>query len=150
SAMYRRAVAGVEELLGLSVAATPTTDERPAGAVIEVFRELARSYRAYCHAHPGRFQLIRAANSDPLAPDDATELREQLVATVVEFGRSSDRLVVEPYEHRVRSALAAIHGFILAELESFIGPEHGADRLFDELVVRCLVPYDLLDALDLD
>lgn len=148
--MFRRAVAGARQLLDSAVVMAPSVDDRTAGAIVDVFGDLARQYRAYCLAFPSRFRLIRSAGGDPSAPPEASELREQLVAALVRFGRSSGRWQEPHYEGRVRLTVAALHGFILAELESFILPDHDADRLYDELIRRCLAPFDQVASLEID
>lgn len=143
-AMYRRAVDGAGDLLDTALGAAPPADDRTEEAIFEVFKDLARAYREYCLTYPGRFRLIRAASHDPAAPPEAAGLRERLVSALITFGRSGGGWQEPTYEGRVRLTLSAVHGFIIAELESFITADDDADRLFDELVHRCLIPYEQL------
>ncbi|MEM9133777.1 MAG: TetR/AcrR family transcriptional regulator [Actinomycetota bacterium] len=148
--MYRRAIEGVQSLLDSTVVVAPPVEQRTPHSIVDTFQTLARAYRQYCLAHPARFRLLRAAGADPEAPEEAGQLRERLVATLIGFGRSGGHWQDPIYENRVRLTVSAVHGFIMAEIDSFVRPEHGGDRLFDELVYRCLVPYEQLEAVEFD
>lgn len=148
--MYRRAIDGVQTLIDSTVVVAPPAEERTPTSIVDTFQVLAQAYRRYCLDHPARFRLVRAAGSDGEAPQEAGELRERLVEAVIGFGRSGGQWQDPVYENRVRLTVSAVHGFIMAELDGFVRPEHGADRLFDELVYRCLVPYEQLAAVDFD
>ncbi|MEM7273869.1 MAG: TetR/AcrR family transcriptional regulator [Actinomycetota bacterium] len=144
-AMYRRAVAAVEEIIAL---ATANVSQDPApNEVVSSFIAAAVTYREFCKQYPGRFRLIRVSGMDGSAPVEAVELRQKIVDTLVAFGRSGGGWQFPEYEGRVHLTLSAIHGFILAEIERFITPEHDPDRLFRELVTRCLAPYEEVEAL---
>ncbi len=148
--MYRRAINGVQSLIDSAVVIAPPAGERTPDSIVDTFRVLARAYRDYCLAHPARFRLLRSSGTDPEAPEEASQLRERLVAALIGFGRSGGQWQDPAYENRVRLTVSAIHGFITGELEGFIRQEHDADRLFDELVYRCQVPYEQLEAVAFD
>jgi AcrR family transcriptional regulator len=140
AAMYTRAIEGVEEIIADATAIAE--ERRTTDTVIDAFKDVARAYRQYCLQHPGRFRIIRVADDDPGAPAEATALRQRIVDALVAFGRSSGEWSEEYYESRSRLTVAAVHGFILAEIESFITESDDPDRLYDELVHRCLVRFE--------
>lgn len=139
-AMYRRAIEGVEDIISAAAAsadASPTETE-----VVGAFKEAARFYRSFCLQHPGRLRMIRSAATDAGLPVAASELRQKLVDVVTSFGRSGDGQQSSLYEARVHMTVASMHGFFEAELDGFITEAHDPDRLFDELVHRCLVAFE--------
>lgn len=141
-AMYRRAIDGAEEIIGLASSSARTDpDERD---VFDAFCEAAREYRRFCLGHPGRFRLIRSGPDAVGLPTAATALRSRLVDAISSFGRSGPGKQTPLYEARVHMTVSAMHGFFQAELDGFIDESLNPEALFDELVHRCLISYDLL------
>ncbi len=141
-AMYQRAIDGAEEIITM---ASAIADQEPDEAdVVDAFKQAARHYREFCLQHPGRFRMIRGAAADVGLSEAASALRERVVDAVSRFGRSGTGEQTTAYESRVHLTIAAMHGFFEAELEGFISDAQQPAELFDELVLRCLVPYEHL------
>lgn len=141
-AMFRRAIEGVEEIIALAstvASGTPSEEE-----VVAAFKAAAREYRRFCLAHPARLRMIRNAATDHTLPAEAVALRGVLVETVSRLGRSGTGEQTEAYEARIHMTISAMHGFFDAELDGFITAQLDPDKLFDELVHRCLVAYDAI------
>lgn len=144
STMFERSIAGAEEII--SAASSLSSDQPDELVVVASFKDAAREYRTFCLTHPGRFRLIQRAQSVGL-PSAAVELRTKLVEVISAFGRSGSGQQTALYEARVHMTISAIHGFIDAELDGFITASADPDRLFDELVHRCLISYDDIEDL---
>jgi AcrR family transcriptional regulator len=101
----------------------------------DALRSVARAYRAYAQAHPGRY----AATIRAPAPDDAelvaagSRAVEVMVAVLASWGFTGDRVL-----HRVRVVRSALHGFISIEAEGGFGLALSLDQSF-ELVLQTLV-----------
>jgi AcrR family transcriptional regulator len=101
----------------------------------DALRSVARAYRAYAQAHPGRY----AATIRAPTPDDAelvgAGLRavEVIVAVLAAWGFTGDQVL-----HRVRVVRSALHGFISIEAEGGFGLALSLDESF-ELVLQTLV-----------
>jgi AcrR family transcriptional regulator len=100
----------------------------------DALRALARTWRAYALAHPGRYAATQLA-PDPDAPEEA-EHREAgarvvaLVGAVLRgFGLPDDRTV-----DAVRAVRAGVHGFVTLELAAGFRLPEDLDRSFDALV----------------
>jgi len=139
-AMYHRAISGVEEIIALAAAGVTTAPRE--SEVVAALKDAARVYRRFCLDHPGRLRMIRRAASDEALPIAATELRGKLVELIARFGRSGDGEKTALYEARIHLTISSLHGFLEAELDGFITTDHDPDRLFDELIHRCLVPFE--------
>jgi AcrR family transcriptional regulator len=91
----------------------------------------ARAYRAYAHAHPGRYAATVAAP----APDDdelraaAQETIDVLIAVLRGWGLEGDDAI-----HAVRAFRSAIHGFVAIEAGGGFGIPVDVDESFDRLV----------------
>lgn len=136
-AMYERAVEGVESILE-QVPTTASASQSNA-VVNESLIRTARAYRAYCLAHPGRLRLLRTAAADTPMATSGVELRERLFEVVAAIGAANSKEDHAVFLGRLRATLAAVHGFIQAELDGFMSAEFGPDQLFDELIHRYLI-----------
>lgn len=137
TAMYQRAVEGVESILSFvptSADAAPTNVE-----VNEILITTARAYRQYCLAYPGRFRILRTAATDTPIAEIGLELRERLFTVLASVGARTSKEADTLFLGRLRASLAAVHGFIQAEIEGFMIAAYEPDRLFDELVHRFLI-----------
>jgi AcrR family transcriptional regulator len=91
----------------------------------------ARAYRAYAHAHPGRYAATVAA---PALDDDelraaAQETIDVLIAVLRGWGLEGDDAI-----HAVRAFRSAIHGFVAIEAGGGFGIPVDVDESFDRLV----------------
>ncbi|MFE5307643.1 TetR/AcrR family transcriptional regulator [Isoptericola sp. NPDC056605] len=129
-AALRREVAlvALEELTTTSAAATVGR------AGPDALRALARAWRDYALAHPGRYAAVQLA-PDPDAPEDAGHRTAAarvvaLVGAVLHgFGLPDDRTI-----DAVRVVRAGVHGFVVLELGGGFRLPEDLDRSFDALV----------------
>ncbi|MEU2202637.1 WHG domain-containing protein [Isoptericola sp. NPDC019482] len=129
-AALRREVAlvALDELTTASAAATVGR------AGPDALRALARAWRDYARAHPGRYAAVQLA-PDPDAPDDAEHRAAGarvvgLVGAVLHgFGLPDDRTI-----DAVRVVRAGVHGFVSLELAGGFRLPEDLDRSFDALV----------------
>lgn len=68
--------------------------------------------------------------------------QDALIEAISRFGRSGTGEQTADDQARIHMTVAALHGFFEAEIPGFINESHEPDRLFDELVHRCLAPFD--------
>jgi len=123
----RRAIAvlAVEELHGT------LRDAASGRAGADAVAALADAYRAYAHAHPGRYALTQV----PPAPGDeaAQAAAAALVGVVVDalraFALGDDDAV-----HAVRGFRAIVHGFVALEAGAGFGLDLDVDESFRRLV----------------
>lgn len=122
------ALAALEELTTASAAVTVGR------AGPDALRALARAWRAYAAAHPGRYAATQLA-PDPEALEDAAhrEAATRIVALVgavlLGFGLPDDRIV-----DAVRVVRAGVHGFVVLELGGGFRLPEDLDRSYDALV----------------
>ena len=129
-AALRRHVAlvALEELTTASAAVTVGRS----GA--DALRALARAWRAYAAAHPGRYAATQLA-PDPDAPEEAehraaaTRVVALVGAVLHGFGLPDDRTV-----DAVRAVRAGVHGFVVLESAGGFRLPENLDRSFDALV----------------
>ncbi|MFI2296496.1 TetR/AcrR family transcriptional regulator [Isoptericola sp. NPDC019571] len=129
-AALRREVAlvALDELTTASAAATVGR------AGPDALRALARAWRDYARAHPGRYAAVQLA-PDPDAPEDAVHRAAgarvvALVGAVLHgFGLPDDRTI-----DAVRVVRAGVHGFVALELSGGFRLPEDLDRSFDALV----------------
>lgn len=141
-AMYQRAVDAVDEIIMLASSVVPSKPDED--DIIEAFKQAARQYRQFCLAHPARFRMVRGAAADVGLVGEAADLRERLLQAISTIGRSGASERNAAYEARIHLTVAALHGFFEAELDGLITEAHNPAQLYEELVLRCLVPIDLV------
>ena len=143
--MYTSAVRSVDAIFTEAVATA--SSDRSQRTILEIFTMVARTYRQFCLDNPAQFRMLLTSGSDPRDPTDVVGLSDRLIDEITSFGRSGGDWTDPFYGARVRLTLAAMHGFIMAELAGNIGPDHDPDRLYGELIQRLLVPFDDLAGL---
>jgi AcrR family transcriptional regulator len=91
----------------------------------------ARAYRAYAHAHPGRYAATVAApaRDDAEHRAAADETIEVLVAVLRGWGLEGDDAI-----HAVRAFRSAVHGFVAIEAAGGFAMAVDVDESFDRLV----------------
>ena len=101
----------------------------------DALRSLARAYRAYALAHPGRYaSTVRAPSpGDAELAGAGVRAVEVLVAVLGAWGFTGDEVL-----HRVRVVRSALHGFIAIEAEGGFGLPLSLDESF-ELLLATLV-----------
>ncbi|QUX24558.1 MULTISPECIES: TetR/AcrR family transcriptional regulator [Nocardiopsis] len=96
----------------------------------DALRACADAYRAYAHAHPGRYvhlqRLPRMAAPDVKLDTDPVAV---LAAVLRGFGITEDRSV-----HAVRALRSALHGFVDLEVQGGFGLPEDVDESFALLV----------------
>jgi AcrR family transcriptional regulator len=92
---------------------------------------MAHAYRAYAHAHPGRY----AATQRAPAPDDE-EMREAaakavdvLLAVLAGYGLTGEDAI-----HAARAVRSALHGFVALEAGGGFGLPVELDESYDRMV----------------
>jgi AcrR family transcriptional regulator len=135
-------VAGRDDLLaGVALRGVRDLDAAMGAAAVglagdDALRAASRAYRAYAHAHPGRYA---AAMRAPSAGDEQlAAAAADTVATVTTLLRAWS-LPEDEIVHAVRSVRAALHGFVALEaVNGFAMPvdrEASFDRLVDALAI---------------
>ncbi|MFE7408775.1 TetR/AcrR family transcriptional regulator [Isoptericola sp. NPDC057559] len=131
-AALRRHVAlvALEEMTTTSAAATVGR------AGPDALRSLARAWRGYALAHPGRYAATQLApDPDPDVAEDAehraaaTRVVALVGAVLHGFGLPDDRTI-----DAVRAVRAGVHGFITLELGGGFRLPEDLDRSFDAVV----------------
>ncbi|CAL9580931.1 hypothetical protein SUDANB121_05057 [Nocardiopsis dassonvillei] len=96
----------------------------------EALRSVADAYRAYAHAHPGRYaalqRLPRLASPDVGLDNDPVAV---LAAVLNGFGIGEERSV-----HAIRALRSALHGFVDLEVRGGFGLPQDVDESFGLLV----------------
>jgi AcrR family transcriptional regulator len=92
---------------------------------------LSHAYRAWAHAHPGRYAAAQRAP----APDDADDLAasEALVSVVIAL-LSGYQLTGDDAIDATRALRATLHGFVTLELDGGFQLPVDVDRSFDRLI----------------
>jgi AcrR family transcriptional regulator len=97
----------------------------------DAVRELARAYRRWALAHPGRYAAtVRApdpANAEALAAADAAV--RAVLAALEGYGLGGDDLIDE-----TRSLRAALHGFVALETAGGFGMPQSIEKSFERHV----------------
>lgn len=124
-AMFGRCLDSLAELIMDTHSHTST--------VSGVNSNLPTVYRAYCHEYPGRFRFVRSAGAGTSKAGLARHQRDLLA-------NAFDKLTVDNSVVDGRTALAAINGFILAELEDLVPAGEGNDEAFNNLVENLFRP----------
>ncbi len=92
---------------------------------------MARAYREYAKAHPGRYSAIQRAPD----PDDTDlgQLSERVLRPIYQmlktYGRMGDQAT-----HDVRLLRAALHGFVSLEMAGGFGMPLNIEESFDHLI----------------
>jgi|SRR4051794_5273469 len=92
---------------------------------------LARAYRAYARAHPGRYaaaQRAPAADDADLAAAAARAV-DALLAVLAGYGLEADDAI-----HAARAVRSALHGFVALEAAGGFGIPVDLDESFDRMV----------------
>jgi AcrR family transcriptional regulator len=97
----------------------------------DALRAAAGAYRAYAHAHPGRYA---AAMRAPAAGDEAlAAAAADTIATVTTLLRAWE-LPEDDAIHAVRAVRAALHGFVALEAAGGFGLPVDREASFERLV----------------
>jgi AcrR family transcriptional regulator len=118
-------------LRGLEELADTIRDAAVGRSGADALRAVGQAYRAYAHAHPGRY----AATLSPSDPDDGAVITSDaratrvLTAVLLVWGFSGDEAL-----HRVRVARAALHGFVAIEAYGGFGPSPDSDKSFEVML----------------
>jgi len=115
--LYVRCIESLREFLDNSTSSTG------------VSRDLPRTYRSYCLQYPGRFRFARTGGSGTSQEDVAAGIRDELATA---FSTLSD----DAPQGDGRAAMAAINGFVLAEIEGLLPAEADREALFTDLIRR--------------
>jgi AcrR family transcriptional regulator len=92
---------------------------------------LAHAYRAYAHAHPGRYAAVQrapAADDEALAAAGARAV-DALLAVLRGYGVDGDEAI-----HAARAVRSALHGFVALEAGGGFGIAVDVDESFDRMV----------------
>ena len=94
----------------------------------EALFEIAQSYRAYVHAHPGlyRFTQPAPASADVELQAASAELIDILSAVLSGFNLHDDDAL-----HAIRGLRSLLHGFAMLELDAGFGIDLDLDVSFD-------------------
>jgi len=97
----------------------------------EAVRAMALAYRAFAHAHPGRYAAAQAAppRDDAEAQAQALAVVEVVFAVLRGFDIDSDDLI-----HATRGLRSAMHGFIALESAGGFGLPAARDESYRRLV----------------
>lgn len=134
-------VSGLDALLQkVSALATADLADEVTGAATglaggDALRAIARSWRAYAAAHPGRYVAVQRVPdpADPVHVAAGDKLVGAVYAVLRGYGLDGDDLV-----DATRALRSAVHGFVLLETGGGFGLPQDVDRSFDRLL-------DLLD-----
>jgi len=104
---------------------------RDAGGGTSRLQSLARAYRDYARAHPGRYAAtVRAASPRDLELQAASDRTlEPVFAVLVDSGLHGDGLV-----HAARGLRSALHGFVTLEAAGGFGLPQDVGRSFERMV----------------
>ena len=92
---------------------------------------VARSYREWAKAHPGRYEAtLRAPDADDAASVEASERAVHVVTDML----TSYELTGADAVDAVRAFRSALHGFVALEAAGGFGLPQDVDRSFDRLV----------------
>ncbi|MDH3679668.1 MAG: TetR/AcrR family transcriptional regulator [Acidimicrobiia bacterium] len=131
-AMYERALADVDRLLDALERAIG------AGRTVEgahVIVELASRYRRYCLDKPAQFRmLVTASGPDGTDPTKIAGRRRRLLGLVRSAANPGAAEGAEATGTTSPVVLAAVNGFVEAELHDLVDERHMADKLLGELV----------------
>ncbi len=97
------------------------------GAVSRVGGSLPDTYRSYCLAYPGRYRFVRSGGAGTSKVGLARHQRDLLA-------NAFEKLVGPGSEVDGITVLAAVNGFILAEIEGMLPPDEPTDSLFRGLL----------------
>jgi AcrR family transcriptional regulator len=93
---------------------------------------VARSYREWAKAHPGRYEAtLRAPDADDAASVEASERAVHVVTDML----TSYELTGADAVDAVRAFRSALHGFVALEAAGGFGLPQDVDRSFERLVV---------------
>ncbi|WP_296667158.1 TetR/AcrR family transcriptional regulator [Demequina sp.] len=97
----------------------------------DALRAVARAYRGFALAHPGRYAATVAAPRSPgSARSDASREAVSVAAAIVDgYGLASDSRI-----HAIRAVRAALHGFVSLELSHGFGLPEDVGTSFELLV----------------
>lgn len=129
-------VASLAEVRGLvSAAATGQLADALVASVMgrsgdDAVISLARAYRAFAHASPGRYMaaLVAPAPGDERHQVEATRAYEAVTAAISGYGLDDAHAV-----HAIRSLRALLHGFVSLEAAGGFGMPVDIDESFDKL-----------------
>lgn len=97
----------------------------------ESLRQMARAYREYATAHPGRYAAIQRAPNP--GDTDLQRLSDRVLGPIYEmletYGRTGDLAT-----HDVRLLRAALHGFVSLEMTGGFGMPLAIEESFDHLM----------------
>ena len=132
-AMYDRAVASMERLF------RPVAEQlRSAGDDRRyLLHDLVWTYRRYCVHHPAHF-LMLVVGSGPSGTDPTAvrSLQHHFVQLVEGAQMAGGIVPTTMSDGPIRTAVAAVNGFVDAELRGYLDPNDDVDALFEELVTR--------------
>jgi AcrR family transcriptional regulator len=97
----------------------------------DALRAAAGAYRAYAHAHPGRYA---AAMRAPAAGDEALAAAAAETAATVATLLRAWTLPEEEMVHAVRAVRSGLHGFVALEADGGFGLPVDREASFDRLV----------------
>lgn len=96
---------------------------------------LPEVYRSYCLAYPGRFRFVRSGGDGTSKAGLARHQRDLLA-------NAFEKLVGPDSSVNGTTVLAAVNGFILAEIEGMLTAEDGVDELFKGLLGTLTLEID--------
>ncbi len=118
-------------LVGLQELGDAMRDATVGRAGDDALTAMAHAYRAYAHAHPGRYaatQRAPAAGDDELAAPAARAV-DVLLAVLRGYGLEGDDAI-----HAARAVRSALHGFVALESGGGFGIPVALDESFDRMV----------------
>ena len=95
----------------------------------DALRAVAGAYRAYAHAHPGRYAAMQAASER-----EENQVAGAAVVGVILAVLSAYELAGDAAIHAVRVVRSALHGFVVLEHEGGFGLPLSLDDSFATLV----------------
>lgn len=118
----------VRTLRELGVELAEASEGRSRGDALQA---LAHAYRAFAHAHPGRYPaILRAPHpDDPEAVVAAEALSETVFRALAGYGLTGDDAI-----DATRALRAAMHGYVSLEAAGGFGLPQDVDRSFERLV----------------
>lgn len=129
--MYDRVLEDVDRLLGLLEARVGglQPDERP-----EALRMMLSEYRQYCLARPAHFLMLVSGRGPDGTDSEEIRRRRRDLLGLLRACRRADPESPDTGDTTTTVSLAAIDGFIHAELHRLIDEPAQSDRLFGDLV----------------
>ena len=118
-------------LVGLRELGDAMRDATVGRAGDDALTAMAHAYRAYAHAHPGRYAAMQrapAAGDDELATPAARAV-DVLLAVLRGYGLEGDDAI-----HAARAVRSALHGFVALESGGGFGIPVALDESFDRMV----------------